>query len=565
MVSAEQAGGIAPLVTGTDRLVAATADWPDLHARAEGLRHRVVSGEFRVAVVGEFKRGKSTLLNALISRSILPMGVLPVTAVPIELATGNEGATVVFSSGDREEIGLADLARFTTEAENPDNRLGVDRVEARLRSPLLDRGLTLVDVPGTGSVHEAATETAMRTYDRVDGAILVLAADSPLSAGERRAAEDLRGRGGQLFVVVNKADAIGLQELDDVRAFVAEALRLPFDALYCVSARAALAENPASAGDFEGLVGALQQFIDHDLEATRQAVLVHELGQLASELRGRATLERLAGELDLEDLQRKIEVFETAVGDERARAEGERRAIAVEVASLRDGVRNRLRADAATVAALRRDAIQALVPTRGSLLRARRTVEEAIPPIVRLEVAGFFDTEARWAGEAWAALAERHRRDTESRLDAVRAVAAELFSADLPPVSVPEIPSEATDNLYRFVPAVSLADAWLDPIRAVVPVRWRASSMRARAVASFTQEVDKHAGRASALLGDRLVASWQEFALATKSQLDAAIDGFSGALARAVDAHASAATETETRARRLDEILAVTSNVTDVP
>ena len=121
--------------------------------------------------------------------------------------------------------------------------------------------------------------------------------------------------------------------------------------------------------------------------------------------------------------------------------------------------------------------------------------------------------------------------------------------------------SSSEENLYRFVPSESLADAWLDPVRALMPVRWRASALRARAVASFARELDKHAGRAAALLGDRIEASWQEFAQATKSQLDAAIDGLLDALARAVEAHASVATEATLRSQRLDEILEVTTSV----
>jgi hypothetical protein len=195
------------------------------------------------------------------------------------------------------------------------------------------------------------------------------------------------------------------------------------------------------------------------------------------------------------------------------------------------------------------------------VLAARRATEEAIPPLVRSEVACFFEREALWIGDAWAALAERHRREVESRLSAVRTVAAELFSAELPVVAVPAVAHEAEENLYRFVPSELLADAWLDPLRAVIPARWRASAMRARAVASLSRELDKHAGRAAALLGDRIEASWQEFARATKLQLDVAIDGLLGALDRAVEAHASAATETRSRSQRLEEILEVTTNV----
>jgi ribosome biogenesis GTPase A len=49
---------------------------------ARGIAERVAEGRFYVACIGQFKRGKSTLLNALIGHSVLPTAVVPVTAVP---------------------------------------------------------------------------------------------------------------------------------------------------------------------------------------------------------------------------------------------------------------------------------------------------------------------------------------------------------------------------------------------------------------------------------------------------------------------------------------------------
>jgi ribosome biogenesis GTPase A len=103
-----------------------------------------------VAVVGEFKRGKSSLINALLGRQVLPVGVLPLTAVPTVLERGEEGLLVEYADGRREQHTLDQLARFATEDANPANTLGVTRVTARLHAPLLDDGVRLVDTPGSG-------------------------------------------------------------------------------------------------------------------------------------------------------------------------------------------------------------------------------------------------------------------------------------------------------------------------------------------------------------------------------------------------------------------------------
>src|SRR6266540_4307850 len=118
---------------------------------------RLAGLELEVAVVGEFKRGKSTLLNALIGVEVLPAGVLPLTAVPTVLERGEPVCRVTFTDGHTEEHDLGAVAEFVTEEHNPGNRLGVQRVVVRLHAPLLDEGVRLVDTPGVGSVLEHNT------------------------------------------------------------------------------------------------------------------------------------------------------------------------------------------------------------------------------------------------------------------------------------------------------------------------------------------------------------------------------------------------------------------------
>ena len=146
-------------------------------------------------VVGEFKRGKSTLVNALLGVEVLPTGVLPLTAVMTEVVHGQAGATVAGLDGTRVDVGLDDVARFVTEAGNPGNERGVDRVEVRVPAPLLSTGLVLVDTPGLGSIHLHNTEVGRASLLEADGAIVLLSADEPLSDEERQLLDTL-GSGG---------------------------------------------------------------------------------------------------------------------------------------------------------------------------------------------------------------------------------------------------------------------------------------------------------------------------------------------------------------------------------
>src|SRR6266511_834119 len=175
---------------------------------------RLAGLELEVAVVGEFKRGKSTLLNALIGVEVLPAGVLPLTAVPTVLERGEPVCRVTFTDGHTEEHDLGAVAEFVTEEHNPGNRLGVQRVVVvRLHAPLLDEGVRLVDTPGVGSVLEHNTRATDAYLPSLDAAILVTSADPPISRGERAFLGRVAEQAVRLFVVLNKADYLSGEEL----------------------------------------------------------------------------------------------------------------------------------------------------------------------------------------------------------------------------------------------------------------------------------------------------------------------------------------------------------------
>src|SRR5512133_1371015 len=177
------------------------------------------------AVVGEFKRGQSSLINALVGREVLPVGVLPRASVPTVLEQGEEGLVVEYTDDRQEQYRLDQLARFVTEEMNPGNRLGATRVTARLHTPLLDAGVRLVDTPGVGSVHEHNTRSTDAYLPNLDAAVLVTSADPPISAAERAFLERVLAHAVRLFVVLNKADYLAAGDLDRTVAFTERVVR----------------------------------------------------------------------------------------------------------------------------------------------------------------------------------------------------------------------------------------------------------------------------------------------------------------------------------------------------
>jgi GTP-binding protein EngB required for normal cell division len=211
------------------------------------LRDRLDAARLRVLVAGEAKRGKSTLINALLGRAVLPAGVTPLTAVATTVRYGNDPhAEVRFSDGHEEKQPMSALPDLVTERGNPGNRRQIAAVTVYLDAPLLAGGVELVDTPGTGSVFAWDTAAAHQALETMDAAVFVLTADPPVSAAERDLYTKVSGMSVATFVVLNKADHLdeaGLAEAAEFTGWVlAEASASPGapGTVYALSARAAL-------------------------------------------------------------------------------------------------------------------------------------------------------------------------------------------------------------------------------------------------------------------------------------------------------------------------------------
>jgi predicted GTPase len=180
---------------------------------------------FRLAFVGEFSRGKSTLINRLLEQSLLPVGAAPTTATMTSLLPGAENRMEVFSQGKKEVRELqasswADLLAIDTlepnQPELPHVRLTLDH------SWLCEQDLEIVDTPGAGDLNRDRSEAVFELLNRCDAAVLVISATSPLSMTERFFLErEVIGRHvPQTLVVVTQLDCIAGAERSRIFEFV---------------------------------------------------------------------------------------------------------------------------------------------------------------------------------------------------------------------------------------------------------------------------------------------------------------------------------------------------------
>jgi GTP-binding protein EngB required for normal cell division len=183
-----------------------------------------------VAILGQFKAGKSSFINSLVGKDILPVGVIPVTTVITRLQYGErEQATITYFDGNRSEIALEELGDFISEAQNPANVKNVDVVDIELPSLKGYPGIRLVDTPGMGSVFKYHREVSENWLPEVGAAILAISADRPLSEHDLSLIEDLSHHTPRIILLLTKVDLLTPDQQIEVLQFFQKTLKQKLD------------------------------------------------------------------------------------------------------------------------------------------------------------------------------------------------------------------------------------------------------------------------------------------------------------------------------------------------
>lgn len=152
----------------------------------------ISNDSFNIVVLGEFKRGKSTFINALLGKSLLPMDVLPETAVINEIRYGQEVSAEVEYIDGQVEKGRPDyeyLKKFSAR-QNNDNLDNVKCIKIKYPVNFLSNNITLVDTPGVSDLSEQRAEVTYSYIPKANVVVFLLDACSPLKATEYNFIED---------------------------------------------------------------------------------------------------------------------------------------------------------------------------------------------------------------------------------------------------------------------------------------------------------------------------------------------------------------------------------------
>ncbi len=187
---------------------------PDLAERLEINLNKLGDPNVQVVVIGEFKQGKSSLINALVNAKICPVDDDIATAVPTVLSYGEEKAAIALvtplekpdAEPDRRSISFEQVPAYATELGMADPNVAVKGVEIKLPRKLLQNGLVLVDTPGVGGLGSAHATAALGALSVADAALFVSDASQEFTRAEMDFLTQARDLCPHVVCIMTKVD-----------------------------------------------------------------------------------------------------------------------------------------------------------------------------------------------------------------------------------------------------------------------------------------------------------------------------------------------------------------------
>jgi len=176
-----------------------------------------------LVVMGQFKAGKSSFINSILNKPLLPVGVLPVTSIVTRISFGeNTKAVIEQLDGKRLEVAPEVIHKYIAENENPNNTKEIALVD--IFSPEIKsfKHVRFIDTPGLGSIYKHNSQTTQDWYFKAGAAFVVVNAVQPLSDSDLELIKTLTELSPMVYIIISKTDLVNMTELSKIENFISE-------------------------------------------------------------------------------------------------------------------------------------------------------------------------------------------------------------------------------------------------------------------------------------------------------------------------------------------------------
>jgi len=512
------------------------------------LKEKIVNQEFNMVIMGQFKRGKSTFINALLGAEIVPTAIVPLTSVVTILRFGERAQGVVhYLDNKKETISLSGISGFVTEKGNPQNKRGVKHVEIFYPNDFLKEGVRIIDTPGVGSVFQHNTDVAYNYLPYVDAGIFVVTADPPLGRSEHQFLKDVREYVDRLFFVLNKIDMVDEKDLNEAAAFTAdiltEDLARPVE-LWSISAKLALEgklkrdPEKLELSRLPVFEDHLTRFLHHDkgkvfLDAIISALLRHVADESMA-----YRLEQEAAKLSLDALKGKIAEFEEHARTTESERDQKTFILEGQIKKLFEGLDNDLdKLKKSEIHPLVREVEQEFEATTAVSISSRE-LEKTMEQFVYGRIIAIFSRFRNEESEKMATVLETIYLDlaqrTNQTIESIVRLASDIFQVELKPFTTVEKLTSKSD-FYFFLRDDPDATALIQlGIRFALP-SFVTKGVILKRMRSMAQEIfERHCGRVRYDLMRRTEETTRSFRKSLNEKIDMTLEAIRDALKRAV-------------------------------
>ncbi len=494
-----------------------------------------------LVVLGQFKRGKTTVINAMLGENVLPSAVVPLTSIITRLTYNeNKTAQVRFYNERKKDIPFPEIGDYVTEKGNPDNTKGVDHVEIGYPSEYLRQGIVLVDTPGIGSTFAHNTAVAYNYLPSMDAGIFVVSGDPPLSEAEYTYLDSIKDYVAKIFFLFNKIDTMSEQEYTESLDFTRDLLRkklgigdiriLPVSARQALQARLEHNDGLFRKSNFWQFEESLEHFIQKDKSNVLAASTMNRAANLAKDLTLHLELTIRAVNSPIDELKKKIGLLRGEIGTIEKKHRDMELLLEGEVKSLKAGIENGIEQFKSQASVRLKAGLSGLFSAGRQKQDMVHILTEYLKSGIEREFSPWFESEEKRVSREISRILMDYARAVDEEINKVKQIAADLF----------HLHAERTEDITSMDPYSRLwykvddIIAWgIDNIPLILPKFFFRNYLLKQSENRINEEIDRNAGRARYDLFRRIDSTKDKFIDELENRKGAVTGGILSAVTRA--------------------------------